>query len=186
MINFTNDKVLVQKLRLGDIGAYQYLFDEYFYWLCNYIYKLSGDSNVSQDIVQEVMINIWEKRNRIVITTSIKSYLFKSCHNQFLQHIKKQKRNADLLDNIRWETIFDTYYIDFSEQEDFYEEKLFKLNQLLSKLPPRCREIFIKNKLEKRKYREIASDMDISIKTVESQMSKALHFLKTNAHNFFI
>jgi len=180
------DKILVQKLRLGEVEAYRYLFDEYFDWLCNYIYKLCGDSDTSQDVVQEVMINLWERRNHILITTSVKSYLFKSCHNRFLQQLKKQKRNADLLDKIRWKTLFDAYYLDAPIEEDLYEEKMTKLNQLLLRLPPRCREIFIQNKLEKRKYREIAIDMGISIKTVESQMSKALHFLKTNAHHFLL
>ena len=63
---------------------------------------------------------------------------------------------------------------------------MIKLNNLLSKLPPRCREIFIKNKLEKQKYREIASDMGISIKTVKSHISKALNFLKANANSFLL
>lgn len=181
-----NDKILIEKLRRGDVEAYRYIFDEYFDWLCNYVHKLSGDSSISQDIVQNVMINIWEKRNRIIITTSVKSYLFKSCHNEFLQQLRKEKRNIDLLDKIRWETLFDVYQVDSFIEEDLHEEQMSKLNQLLLKLPPRCREIFIKNKLEKRKYREIAVDMNISIKTVESQMSKALHFLKANAHNFLL
>jgi len=181
-----NDKNLIIQLRQGDVEAYKYLFDEYFDWLCNYVFKLCGDSDVSQDVVQEVMINIWEKRNQILITTSVKSYLFKSCHNQFLQHLRTEKRNPDLLDKIQWNTLFKLHYVDSSIEEDIYEEKMTKLNQLLQKLPPRCREVFIQSKLEKRKYREIALDMGISIKTVESQMSKALHFLKTNAHNFLL
>lgn len=181
-----NDKILVEKLRLGDVEAYRYLFDEYFDWLCNYVHKLCGDSSISQDIVQEVLINIWEKRNDILITTSVKSYLFKSCHNQFLQLVKKEKRNSDLLDKIRWKTLLEVYHVDSNAEEEHYEEKITKLNQLLQKLPPRCREVFIKSKIEKQKYREIAVDMNISIKTVESQMSKALHFLKANAHTFFL
>jgi RNA polymerase sigma-70 factor (ECF subfamily) len=61
-----------------------------------------------------------------------------------------------------------------------------KLNGLIDQLPPRCKEIFIQNKFRKKKYKEIALDMGISIKTVENQMSKALHFLRENATIFLL
>ena len=70
--------------------------------------------------------------------------------------------------------------------EEETEFKLAKLNILIDQLPPRCKEIFIQSKLEKKKYKEIALDLGISVKTVENQMSKALHFLKTNATLFLL
>ncbi|MAW93709.1 MULTISPECIES: RNA polymerase sigma-70 factor [unclassified Leeuwenhoekiella] len=176
------DKKLLKKLRKGDTAAYRYLFSTYYTWLCNYVLKLCNDPSLAEDIVQETMVNFWEKRDSILITTSLKSYLFRSCHNQFLQHIRKQKIKFDFLDNIRWEVIA-------SAQEEYNttrDRDLEKLNSLIDKLPPRCKEIFIKNKIQKQKYKDIAVDMGISIKTVENQMSKALHFLKENANSFLL
>ena len=174
-----SEDVLIDKLRNGMPSAYQYLFSEYYEWLCNYIYNLSGNRTVSEDVVQEALIAFWEKRERIIITTSLKSYLFKTCYNQFLQYVRSQKIKFDELDKIKWETISEVA----TENED---DKMVKLNQLIDQLPPRCKEIFIQSKLEKKKYKEIASDLGISVKTVENQMSKALHFLKTNASLFLI
>lgn len=174
------EPILIGKLKQGDIHAYEYLFNEYYDWLCNYIFKLSGNRNLSKDIVQEVMVRIWEKRNQIVINGSLRGYLFKSCHNQFLQHVRKERKQPDLLDKIRWNTIYDSY---FEKQEDdtYATATRQKLEELIDKLPPKCKEIFIMNKLERRKYREIAQDMGISIKTVENQMSKALKIIRENA-----
>ena len=179
------EKELHKNLREGDLVAYEYLFEKYYSWLCNYIFKLSGNKALSEDIVQETMISIWEKRKTIVISISIKSYLFKASHNNFLQHVKKEKKNSDLLEKIRWE-LLSTVYHDEVEAEDFFESNWPKLNELIEKLPPRCQEVFIKNKIQKVKYADIAKEMGISIKTVENQMSKALHFLKENASSFLL
>lgn len=176
-----NEQKLIQKLRDGKANAYQYLFSEYYDWLCNYIFKLCNDRMLSEDIVQEVMIRLWEKRKYILITSSLKNYLFKSCHNQFLQHLKREKFQFDTLDKIQWDVISEV-----TLENDLYDYKMDKLTKLIERLPPRCKEIFIQNKLEKKKYKEIALDMGISVKTVENQMSKALHFLRANATAFLL
>ena len=173
--------VLIEKLRKGKASAYEYLFSEYYEWLCNYIFNLSGNRSISEDIVQEALIGLWEKRERILITTSLKSYLFKICHNQFLQHIRSKKVKFDDLDKIKWETLSEVAMEE--EEKDF---KMAKLIKLIDQLPPRCKEIFIQSKLEKKKYKEIALDLGISFITVENQMAKALHFLKHNTTSFLL
>ncbi len=71
-------------------------------------------------------------------------------------------------------------------QENHKQTKLKKLHQYIDELPPRCKEIFVKNKLEKTIYKDIAEDMDISVKTVENQMSKALKHLRKRANQFML
>lgn len=173
---------LLKKLRTGDTLAYRFLFSEYYNYLYNYIYKLSGNAAISEDVVQETMIKIWEKKEHILITVSLKSYLFKSCHNQFLMHLRKEKKRLDVLDKVRWEVLFEMNV----EGSDEYELRLDKLHKLIDRLPPRCREVFVKSKFEKKKYKEIAMDMGISIKAVEAQMTKALHFLREHASFFML
>lgn len=176
-----NEQKLIKKLRKGEPKAYRHLFLEYYDWLCNYVFNLCNSRSLSEDIVQDAIVVLWEKRKVIIITTSLKNYLFKTCHNQFLQHIRSQKIQFDTLDKIRWDVISEA-----TLEEDLHEFKLQKLNKLIDQLSPRCKEIFIQNKLEKKKYKEIALEMGISIKTVESQMSKALHFLRANATTFIL
>jgi len=174
---------LHKRINNGDATAYQYLFSEYYSWLCNYVLKLSGNSSVSEDIVQEVFMNLWTKRSQIVINSSIKNYLFRSCHNEFLQFVKKEKRRMDFLDEIRLKVLFENYEL---ESQRIHEERLDKLDFFIDQLPPKRKEIFIKNKLERKKYKEIAQELNISLKTVESQMSKALRFLREKAVHFFL
>lgn len=176
-----NEQKLVKKLSKGDEKAYQYLFSEYYDWLCNYVYNLCNDRALSEDIVQDSLIRFWKKRKSIIITTSLKNYLFKTCHNQFLQHIRNEKIKYEALDKIRWDVISEV-----TLEYDLNSFKMDKLNKLINQLPPRCKEIFIQNKIEKRKYKEIALDMGISVKTVENQMSKALNFLRMNATTFIL
>lgn len=82
------------------------------------------------------------------------------------------------MDKIRWEVISSEYP---EYHEDIPPKASPKLEELMYKLPPRCREIFIMNKLERKKYKEIAKDLGISVKTVENQMSKALRILRDTA-----
>ncbi len=174
------DVQLKQNLKLGHKLAYKFLFDEYYDWLCNYLFKLSGNRSLSKDLVQEVMIKFYERRQKIKVETNLKSYLFTMCHNHFLNHIRGSKKNPDLLDRVEWAAIYESYF-EVTVEDNTFESNLTKLEDLLDKLPPKCREIFILNKLEKRKYREIAKDMGLSIKTVESQMSRALRIIRENA-----
>ena len=173
---------LINKLKEGEDTAYQILYDTYYSWLCNYIFKLCQNRKISEDIVQESFLNLYLKRHKIEITSSLQNYLFRCCHNQFLQHLRKQKIKFDILDEMKWETIAES--MDSSKQEK--EDKLKQLHQLIDELPPRCKEIFVKNKLEKIKYKDIAAEMDISIKTVENQMSKALKHLRKHANLFLL
>lgn len=170
------DKELKKGLRDGEEIAYKALFFKYYDWLCNYIYKLNDDYALSEDIVQDIIIKLWENRNTIVIQSSLKNYLFKSCHNQFLQHVRKEKIKLDFLDSLRWDILYEIY-----SEEDVTQTKINKLHELINELPPRCKDVFMKSKFEKKKYREIAEDMNISIKTVENQMSKALNYLREHA-----
>jgi RNA polymerase sigma-70 factor (ECF subfamily) len=168
-------------LKNGDEIAYRVLFNKYYGWLCNYIFKLCNNYSLSEDLVQEIMVKLWENRNSIEIKTSLKSYLFKSCHNQFLQHIRKEKVKLDFIESLRWDVLYEVY-----NEDDILEEKVNRLHKIINELPPRCKAIFMKSKFEKKKYKEIAEDMNISIKTVENQMSKALHYLRDHASSLFL
>lgn len=173
-----NELVFIKKLKNGDDVAYKILYENYYEWLCNYVFKLCENKKLSEDIVQDMLMKFYVKRHKINITSSLKNYLFRSCHNQFLQHLRKKKIKYDDLDEIKWEVIASSMHTEEQPKED----KLKRLYQLIDELPPRCKEIFVKSKLEETKYKDIAVEMDISVKTVENQMSKALKYLRKQAN----
>jgi RNA polymerase sigma-70 factor (family 1) len=177
-----NESKLLERLSKNDASAYKLLFDTYYIWLCNYVCSLCNDPELAEDLAQETMIKFWEKRKKIIVKTSLKNYLFRICHNEFLQHIRKKKIKVDFLDQVRWDVLTAVY----EEEKTPESNRIEILNKLIDQLPPRCKEVFILNKLERRKYKEIANDLGISIKTVENHMSKALSFLREHATSFML
>lgn len=178
----THEAVLLERLRKDDALAYKELFETYYSWLCNYVCSLCNDPVLAEDLAQETMIKFWEKRKNIKVETSLKNYLFRTCHNEFLQHIRKKKIKVDFLDQVRWDVLSAAY----EEEKAPDSSRTDKLYQLINQLPPKCKEVFILNKLERRKYKEIAKDLGISIKTVENHMSKALSFMRKHASSFML
>lgn len=181
--NLVKDQDLLDKLQQGYPQAYQQLFDTYYNILHSYLVKHSHDSNLSDDLIQNVMIRIWEKRKSLHINTSLKSYLFRACHNEFLMHIRKQKKQVDLLDRLKWEVLSQNYT---EEKEDQNEVNWQKIEHAIDQLPDRCKEVFKLSRLEQKKHKEIASILGISTKTIENQITKAVKFIKSNVSSFFI
>ncbi len=173
---------IINGLIAGDQTSYKSLFDRYYQWLCNYLYKLSNDSSLAEDLVQNVFLKIWEKRDSLQINTSLKNYLFKSCHNEFLMHLRKQKKEYDTLDVIKMEVLLE---MNSEEAENELEQKWVDLEKSIDKLPKKCKEVFKLSRFDQKKHKEIASILGISTKTVEVHISKALRFLKTNISSFF-
>lgn len=174
------ERLFIEKLKQGNEIAYKILYDKYYEWLCNYIFKLCENKKLSEDIVQDMLMKFYLNRHKINITTSLKNYLFTACHNQFLQHLRKKKMKFDDLDAIKWEVLA----VSANSQSEQQADQFKKLNALIDELPPRCKEIFLKNKFEKITYKDIAAELNISVKTVENQMSKALKHLRKRANTF--
>lgn len=181
--NHDIERLLIQGLTDGNQESYKVLFNQYYTWLYNYVYKLSNNSSLSEDLVQNVLLRLWEKKSTLRITSSLKNYLFRACHNEFLMHLRKQKKEYDALDSLRWEAIFEMY--NSEEEESQLDSDWLKLEKAIELLPKKCREVFKLSRLEQKKHKEIADILGISTKTVEIHISKALRFLKTNVSIFF-
>jgi len=175
-------KNLIKGLKEGDKSAYKFLFTEHYIDLCNYIYNLSKNRVLAEDLVQEVFIKLWEKRTTLNIKTSIKSYLYKASHNQFLQHIRKEKNRFDVIERSKLD-LLSLVYIEDESTTNLYAEKL---DTLINDLPPKCKTVFLKSKIENKKYKEIAQEMNISVKTVENHIGKALRILRESSLTIII
>lgn len=142
--------------------------------LCSYVFTLSRDKLLAEDIVQNVMLKIWKNREKLNITTSVKNYLYKSCYNELIDTYKKNKKEFNYIQQVQKEAL-DVF---IEEDEDFVASQINRVQVEIDKLPPKCKEIFLLNKIQGFKYREVAEQLDISVKTVEAQMSKAMSRIK--------
>lgn len=165
---------IVNRLNNGDESVIRVLFDEYYEYLCRSIYRVVPDSSISEDIVQEVFMELWKKRESIKITTSIKAYLRRSALNRALNYLRKNKVKFE--EEVQ---IPDTGSLDGSGQTSMEVMELKdRIHAIIDDLPERCRMIFGMSRFEEMSYKEIAAALDISVKTVENQMSKALKILR--------
>ena len=149
------------------------IYDEYFEALRGFLYYKSGDIEVAEDLVQEVFIKVWEKRETIDKST-IKSLLYTMCNNLLMNHFNHQKVvNRHQSETSSGDGHATTPQFELEEKE--FEEQL---NHTIASLPEGCREVFLMNRIDKMKYAEIAECLELSVKAVEKRMSKAISILK--------
>lgn len=164
--------LIIEQIASGNQNAFEVVFKEHYEMLCRFAFTYIRDADDAEEIVQNNFVKIWEKREQLNIKTSIKSYLFSAIKNACLNKIKHEKVKAEYAVEYKHTT---------SQIEDEVEEKSSvaeKIEIALNKLPERCREVFVLSRYEGLKYQEIADSLEISVKTVENQMSKALKILR--------
>ena len=133
--------------------------------------KILVDEDDAREVVHKVFISLWEKREAIDLSISLKSYLFTSVHNRSLNVIRDRKKfSSEEVPEIAVEW-------DVSNQIESMELEE-KINEAIKSLPEKCRQIFELSRFDGLKYSEIALQLGISVKTVENQMSKALKILR--------
>jgi len=162
-----------------DKDVFKDLYEQYYTGLCYYAQNYIREIETVEDIVHEVFINLWNKRASIDLDKAVKAYLYRSVYNRCINYIRDHKKfdkNTDPdylgLDN--------TSYSDSLEQE----ETESKIMNSIDSLPEKCKQIFRMNRFEELKYKEIADKLQISVKTVEAQMSKALKILRTELKDY--
>jgi RNA polymerase sigma-70 factor (ECF subfamily) len=150
------------------------VFDNYYEYVRNYLFYLSGDIEIAEDIVQDVFMKVWEVRDTIKDDT-IKPFLFRIARNLFYNTHKRK-----VLD-LRFVNSYD-HKNENESPEYVLEMKEFdaKLQKAISDLPEHCRIIFLMSRIDEMKYHEIADSLKVSVKAVEKQISKALKLLREN------
>ena len=177
------DSIVVSALRSDDEKMFEQLFKHYYSSLCNYALGIVHDKDDAEDIVQQTMIIVWEKRSLLQITVSLKSYLYRAVHNSALNKIRSSKVKA----------LYAEEQLALGQQDFVPAAELIvgkELNeQIISsidQLPEQCRLVFKLSRFEHMKYAEIASHLDISVKTVENHMGKALKLLRNHLKDYLI
>lgn len=168
------EQELLHQLKKGNEKAYHAAFHTYFPVLVAFANKYTSDLDMSREIVQVVFVKLFEKRQSLEITISLKSYLYKMVYNDCLNAIKSKKIISGHHTQYAQQMDLLTDFQDVMEQT----ENELRIYKALDKLPPQCKLIIQQSRLEGKKNKEIAEELNISIRTVETQISKALKLLK--------
>ena len=176
MIDKLDDHNLVQLLKKGNVAAFDSLFESYSSKLFGFAFKYFKSEGDAGELVQEVFVQVWEHRQSLKSEHSFKAYLFTIALNQIRKYFNKKAIALRYLETLRNDPeIAD----DEICQTGDYESILKQVNLIVQQMPPRRREIFIKSKLEGKSSKEIATELNISVGTVDNQVSGALHFIRT-------
>jgi RNA polymerase sigma-70 factor (ECF subfamily) len=159
---------------------FRHYFDVYFERLFIYAYTLIKDGTEAKDIAQASYIKLWEKRSNIDFTTSAKAFLYTTVYHLALNTNRNKKLRQRHQQNLSKNEITDTVYI--PEQKEIME----RIRKSIDELPPRCKEVFLKSRQEGKKYAEIAESLQVSEKTVEAQMGKALKYLREQLQDLIL
>ena len=179
MDDFQDSDRLVKSLRSGEERAFVYLFDNYYDGLVNYAGRIVREAELANDLVQSTFCKLYEERKGLDVRLSIKSYLYKSVYNSCLNAIKHQKVVRNYIDREMLDFYFEEVVQRPEVEVELLEQDLRKaLDEAVDRLPERCREVFVLSKMEELSNKEIADRLNISVKTVEAQMTKALSRLR--------
>lgn len=179
-MNQPEEKDLFEKIKKSDEKAFEFLFHKYYGILCSFAIKIINDDVAAEEIVQDFFVKLWEKREQVFIETSVKNYFFRSVKNlclNLIQHNKTKIKHAQIL--------LSEIENNLSDENNYPEVDLFlKIEESINSLPEKRQEIFRLSREEGLKYHEIANKLNISIKTVETQISLAIKTLRDKLKNY--
>ena len=175
--NETITTILLQK----DEKAFEQVFKSYYKRLHVYAITILQDKDEAEEMVQRVFVKIWERNESLTSTGTLAAYLYRAVHNECLNYLKHQKVKSAhqlyVVKSMKNEVEHPGQKINAKELEQ-------KINSALNELPEQCRTIFQLSRFGELKYREIASQLGLSVKTVEAQMGKALKLLRLKLAEF--
>jgi RNA polymerase sigma-70 factor (ECF subfamily) len=169
-----DDRELLQKVRAGDEGAYDAVFREWYPALVRVAASLVRDHDAAEEVAQDVMHELWRRRQMLDDDLSIRAYLLRSVRNRSLNHLRHQRVRRESEHDV--EALYNEPVT--SDQPIIASELAQAVQQAFDELPPRCREVFELSRVHGLKYAEIATALAISQKTVEAQIGKALRVMR--------
>lgn len=156
------------------------LFRLYYRAMCTHAVRFVYSKEVAEDLVSEIFFKFWEKETYRVVTTSYRAYLFQSVRNRAYNYLSNDLRKSDSLSATQ---PAETPTSDSPEQIMQLEELHHTIDTLIASLPPQCRKVFLMNRFEGRKSKDIATELHLSVRTVETHIFKALGILKNGLKN---
>lgn len=178
------EELLIKKLRKGDERAFRLLYDRHYVLLCRFANQLLNNAALAEEVVDDVIFNLWEHRQEVEIRYSIRAYLMRAVRNRCLNELQLQSHREELHISsfLSPESMdfLDSLFVDNKQplgmllEQELEEE----LKRSIDELPLECRKVFYKSRFEQKKYEEIATELGISVNTVKYHIKNALAFLQ--------
>lgn len=170
-----NEKLLIKGMIQGNHACFKQLFEMYSPVLYSFSYNYLKSKDEAEDVVQETFVKVWNRKAQINVSGSFKSYLITIALNLIRQHFNSISKDNELRDDLLIELSDES--TKYSEESRF-EELVSKLEMLIKQMPPKRQLVFHKNKIEGSTAKDIARELNITVKTVEYHVSEAMKFLK--------
>lgn len=176
----STDTFLLDLLKNGNMSAYEKVFSRYYSTLCAYARLFIKSSDACENIVQELMLWIWENHSELHITDSLSRYLFTATRNRCLKHISHEMVERRVLDEMH-KKLHGQF-----ESPDFYivKELEERIRTAVAQLPDSYRQAFELNRYEKKTYDEIAEMLGVSPKTIDYRIQQALKLLRASLKDY--
>ncbi len=169
-----SDEILSVELKANSQAAFQVIFRQHYDTVCKTIRRFIRENDTIEDLAQDVFVRFWERRHQIEIKTSIGAYIHRMAINEALSYLRKKKKFQQ--DNIENLSLPNKESDTVQVMEG--EELRLKIKKAIDCLPPKCRTVFLLSRHEEMSYKQIAEKLEISIKTVENQIGKALKIMR--------
>jgi len=182
------DTSIKQGLRDGEEQTYEYLFRQHYSRLCTYAFRYVERKDLAEEIVSETFLKLWVRRHELDIQGDVKAYLFQAVYKNSLHHLRQQKTEKRVTDQLQ-QHHDQAHPIrlleDYSERDSLILKELEgKIEQAVKNLPEQAQRVFTLKRYDGLKNREIADRLEISVKTVEMHMTRALLFLKAELKDY--
>ncbi|MCL3781488.1 RNA polymerase sigma-70 factor [Prolixibacteraceae bacterium JC049] len=183
-----NDKEIILRLQEDDRHVFELIFNAYFPRLFHFAKGYLANENVAEDIIQDVFVEFWVQRHKFNADVNLNAWLYTVSKNKcikFIDHLKVKEKYKSFTEQQKKELTLNQIALNRLDTSEFSFLEMERLIQdTLKQLPPQCRRIFEMSRFEDKKYREIAEELGISVKTVETQMSKALKLFRENLKDY--
>lgn len=171
----------MKEIPMINANVIETLFREHYEGLSRYAFSILKDQGEAEDIVQKLFVKLWEKRKEIEIWKDVKAYLYRSTYNASLNELKRIKRHT-MYETVDKEKGFESD--NDSSAAVISSELEEKIENALQTLPEKCGEVFRMSRFKEYSYKEIAEKLDISVKTVENHMGKALKLMRVELEEY--
>ncbi len=170
------DQLLLDALIKGGEAAFEKIYKSYFALLRNYSASIVGDSDMAYEIIQNIFVALWENRKNLDREKSLRNYLLRSAHNNSLRYLKTQSLHLQHQENLKKEKSEEEQENVIQHEE--YPDPEQQLAALLNELPERSRQVVLMSHIENKKSADIARELGISVRTVETILYQAMKKLR--------
>ena len=177
-----SDEELMQEIKADNMLAFDVLYKKYCKRIYKFGYSILKSPEESENLMQDVFLNLWENRHKVEKDSSIKSYVFTITYNSAISIIRKKARESEFIEYLK--SMQEINEEEPANIELEYNELTNKLDEIIKALPQRQKEVYLLHKVEGLKYKEIAERLNISENTIENHMSCALKTIRENLGNY--